>query len=118
MNSIFLLEPKRSKYGIWSFDDESRGLTNEPFVGETNDLIDAMARESGYEIIEGLRIPLMFALSKYPGSQTELALLDTSPFGSTYHSIEYDLEPWLCPAFFKYFPEAPKQFFASVYPKP
>jgi len=117
MNSIFLLEPTRSKFGIWAFDDPSRGLVGEPFVGETNTLIDQMAIESGYEIIEGVQIPLAFSLEEYPGWQTELQLLVTSPTGSTYYSPEYHLDPWLCPAFFKYFPKAPERFYASVIKK-
>lgn len=117
MNSIFLLEPTRSKFGIWSFDDPSRSLIGEPFVGQTNTLIDRMAEDAGYELTAGVQIPLMFSPDKYPEWQTELHLLVTSPTGSTYYSPEYHLDPWLCPAFFKYFPKAPERFYASVIKK-
>ena len=49
MNAIFTIEPTRSRFGVWSFDDETTGLVKEPFVGETNVLIDKMVAAAGFE---------------------------------------------------------------------
>jgi hypothetical protein len=118
MNNVFVLYPKRSTFGIWAFDDETRGLKNEPFVGETNDLIDKMAVESGYELEDNLQVALLFAATEFPNHQCDLTLVETSPTGTTYQDEMSDLFPWLCPAMFKYFPEAPKKMYGGVMKKP
>lgn len=112
-NSIFVLYPTRN-HGIWSFDDEVRGLKGEPFVGETNDLIDEMAQEVGHEIKNGLTIALLFSHITFPDAQCHLRLEETSPHGTTYCDGDRDLLPWLCPAFFKYFPHAPEFLYGAV----
>jgi hypothetical protein len=115
MNSLFVIEPKRNKYGIWAFDDESTGLVNEPFVGETNDLIDAMVREKGIKLKSAANgIAVVFSALPFPGSQCELVLNETSPSGTTYSCDKFHLTPWLCPAFFKYFPKAPDRLYAMI----
>ena len=115
MNSLFLLEPTRNRFGIWSFNDESTDLMNEPFVGETNDLIDAMVLESGYKLESAANgIALIFSANHFPGAQCELTLTETSPNGSTYRCPKFKLNPWLCPALFKYFPKAPQKLYAMV----
>lgn len=115
MNSLFLLEPTRNKYGIWSFNDETTGLVNEPFVGQTNDLIDAMVIEKCLNIEDAAEgIALVFSAEHFPGSQVELSLVNTSPTGTTYRCPKFKLNPWLCPALFKYFPKAPERLYAMV----
>lgn len=114
MNSVFILYPKRSSFGIWSFDDDVRGLIGEPFVGETNTLIDSMAEESGYDLDDNVQVALLFSNEQFPKYQCSLYLHETSPGGSTYIDTARLLEPWLCPAMFKYFPEAPKWLFGAV----
>jgi hypothetical protein len=34
--------------------------------------------------------------------------------GNWYYSPQLDMEGWLCPALFKYFPEAPKEIYVQV----
>lgn len=111
MNSIFILYPERTSFGIWVFDDESTGLVREPFVGETNTLIDNMV---GDIKAEGSPIALLFSASSFPNYQVKLELSNTSPSGTTYYSPKYKIFPWLCPAMFKYFPTAPEEMFACV----
>lgn len=113
MNSIFVLFPVRN-FGIWSFDDNQRGLVSEPFVGQTNDLIDQMAEESGHNVVDGLQIALLFSHIEFPDHQCNLSLEETSPYGTTYDDADRDLLPWLCPAFFKYFPQAPPKLYGAV----
>ena len=52
MNSLFEIYPYRNKQGTWKFDDEATGLIAEPFVGETNTLIDKMVEDAGMTISE------------------------------------------------------------------
>jgi hypothetical protein len=115
MNSIFAIEPTRSRFGVWSFDDQTTNLVNEPFVGETNDLIDEMIREKKIKLESAANgICVIFSGNPFPGHQVELRLQETSPFGTTYRCDKFDLNPWLCPAFFRYFPEAPKTLYSMV----
>ena len=115
-NSIFVLYPKRSSFGIWSFDDPTKSLVSEPFVGVTNLVIDRMAQESGYDLKDNPQIAIFFSATEFPDSQCSLLLQSTSPSGSTYKDDKSDLLPWLCPAFFKYFPEAPISLYGHVKP--
>lgn len=115
-NSIFVLYPKRSSFGIWSFDDPTKSLVSEPFVGVTNLVIDRMAQESGYDLKDNPQIAIFFSATEFPDSQCSLVLQSTSPSGSTYKDDKSDLLPWLCPAFFKYFPEAPIFLYGHVKP--
>jgi len=115
MNSIFILEPTRNAYGIWSFDDANTGLVKEPFVGDTNILIDNMVLEAGYKLESAANgIALLFSPDPFQGYQSEIYLIETTPWGSTYVNDKWDIEPWLCPALYKYFPEAPKRLFSQV----
>lgn len=115
MNNIFILEPTRSRYGIWTFDDVNTGLVQEPFVGETNDLIDLMVREKGHSIQDASKgIALMFSPEPFPGYQSEIVLTETSPHGSTYHCEKWNINPWLCPALYRYFPAAPQRLFSMI----
>jgi hypothetical protein len=113
-NSVFVLYPKRSTFGIWAFDDEMRGLKNEPFVGETNNLLDKMAIESGYDLNDNPQVALLFAATEFPDYQCDLNLIETSPTGTTYRDQISGIYPWLCPAMFKYFPEAPEKMYGAV----
>lgn len=118
MNSIFYLEPRRTRSGIWVFDDPSRGLIGEPFVGETNLVIDEMAVLSDVNIsIPDISIALLFSNLPFMGHQCELRLIKSDESGSTYYWEDedgYDRTPWLCPAMFKYFPTAPKTLYGAV----
>jgi hypothetical protein len=114
MNSIFILYPKRSSFGVWSFDDDTRGLVNEPFVGETNKLLDMMAKESGYSLEDNPQVALLFSDDNFPESQCSLVLRETSNSGSTYIDLKRKLTPWLCPAMFKYFKNAPSNLFGGI----
>ena len=114
-NSLFEIYPYRNKQGTWKFDDESTGLIAEPFVGETNTLIDKMVEDAGMTILAASTgVKVMFGYTPFPNYQVELLLRETEPYGSTYTDAKFSLTPWLCPAFFKYFPVAPEKFYVRV----
>lgn len=114
-NAVFTLNPYRSKFGVWAFDDDRVGLKGEPFVGETNTLIDSMVLESGQDIqVASSGICLMFSAFPFPGHQCSLVAIEKTPWGTTYVAEKQGLLPWLCPALFKYFPEAPDHLYGMV----
>ena len=113
-NAIFILYPVRTSVGVWVFDDDIRGLKQEPFVGDTNRLIDDMVIEAGGTPIPGLQIALLFSPFPFPDYHCELALIKTEPSGSTYYSEKYNRYPWLCPCFYLFFPVAPEMLYGKV----
>lgn len=112
-NAINSIIPRRSQAGIWLFDDLYRDLLNEPFVGAANDVIDLMVAMAGIEDPED-GFNLMFSDGPFPGEQLVLDLIETGEHGSTYKMGE--TEAWLCPALFRYYPEAPQQLHAAALP--
>lgn len=118
MNTLFVIQPYRMRGGIWAFDDDSVGLLAEPFVGETNDMIDLMVIESGQTISKAAKgITIIFGATPFPGHQVKLELMFSEEFGSTYNCSKYKLCPWFCPALFKYFPKAPETLYGMVQTK-
>lgn len=113
MNSLFVIAPYRYQ-GMWVFDDERVGLVQEPFVSGADAMIDrVVARMPDAE--RGFR--LIFSAAPFPGYTVHL-VREREEFGGTwYRSAELDLEGWLCPALFKYFPTAPADLYIRAEPK-
>lgn len=109
MNSIFVIRPYK-KLGLWVFDDEARGLKEEPFVGGADTLIDIVTAEIPVAH-EGFA--LLFSTGEFPGASVRLDWLRPDLSGNTYWCEQLQMEGWLCPALLKYF-EAPPQ---SLYVK-
>ena len=109
MNSIMVIRPY--KYDeMWVFDDEKVGLLREPFVAGADTIIDRLVAnipnaEAGFS--------LLFSASPFPGYQVKFDWRREQYGGNWYYNAELDMEGWLCPALFKYFPEAPKEFYAQ-----
>ena len=68
MNAIVAIHPYQA-HGMWVFDDDAVGLTQEPFVSGADDIIDRMVAG-----IEGARegFTLLFSAQPFPGFQLEL----------------------------------------------
>jgi hypothetical protein len=97
--------------GVWVFDDSAAGLVREPFVAGADVLIDRMVAhipdaESG--------VTLVFSGNPFPGYQHEFQRRREEYGGRWYHSDEYQMEGWLCPAMFKYFDAAPEKLYVEV----
>lgn len=109
MNSIMVIHPY--KYDeMWVFDDEKVGLIQEPFVSGADDIIERMVTqipdaESGFSLI--------FSGSPFPGYQLKFDWRRAELSGNWYYNADLDREGWLCPALFKYFDVAPKEFYAQ-----
>jgi hypothetical protein len=113
VNTINVIAPY--KYlGMWVFDDARVELAQEPFVSGADVIIDrAVANipdaQSGFL--------LLFSASPFPGHTLRLEWRRTDADGNWYHSPEFDLEGWLCPALFRYFEQAPKAIYVQVKPR-
>lgn len=109
-NSLYVLKPYRYQ-ASWVFDNESVGLLREPFVFGIDEMIDRMVvgvpnAERGFRLI--------FSPAPFPGYAAKLEWRREEAGGNWYHSPTYGIEGWLCPALFKYFDAAPKEFYAKA----
>ncbi|WP_219740961.1 DUF6717 family protein [Rhizobium populisoli] len=114
MNSINVIAPY--KYlDMWVFDDSRVGLTQEPFVGGADTLIDqAVADIPNAE----LGFVMVFSKVAFPGHQFRLEWRRAENSGNIYYSADFDAEGWLCPALLRYFDNPPPELFVQVKPKP
>lgn len=109
-DSINLISPYRYD-GVWVFDDMRVGLSKEPFVSGADVLIDRMVAnipdaEHGFA--------LLFSASNFPGHEFQLEWRRQDGGGNWFYSPQFDMEGWLCPALFKYFPYTPNMLYVQV----
>ena len=113
MNSLFAIAPYKYQ-GTWVFDDAAVGLLREPFVAGADTIIDVLM-EGIPEAERGCRI--VFSAEPFPGFQARM-VRDRAEYGGTwYRWPERAMEGWLCPALFKYFPEAPEEIYVQAQAK-
>jgi hypothetical protein len=113
-NSIAVIFPYRYQ-GAWVFDDEAVGLVKEPFIAGTDVAIDrAIAAKDIPDAECGFR--LIFSAGPFPGYDFRLAWLRDGDGGYWYHSDDFQLDCWLCPALLKYFEIAPREIFVQLDP--
>ena len=110
MNSLMAIHPYKAS-GVWVFDDPAVGLVQEPFVSGADDIIDCMVEEIP-DAESG--VTLIFSAGPFPGHQHEFARRREESGGHWYHSDEYQMEGWLCPALFKYFDAAPEKLYVEA----
>jgi hypothetical protein len=110
MNSIFIIAPYRF-VGMWVFDDPRVGLHREPFVSGADVMIDQLVAAIP-DAANGFR--LLFSARPFPGHTVKLEWRREEFGGHWYYSPQFDREGWLCPALFKYFPEAPGDIFVKA----
>ncbi|MBK8916329.1 MAG: hypothetical protein IPM64_17330 [Phycisphaerales bacterium] len=91
----------RSRGGVWAFNDSTRGLRAEPFVGETNRAIDRHA--GGRDMVT-----ILFSGGPIPGSQLRLDRISADAHGSWWTPSDGGEQCWLCPALYQYFDSAPE----------
>lgn len=110
MNSILVIHPYKYEQ-MWVFDDQKVGLLQEPFVAGADQIIDRMVveipdAEAGFS--------LLFSATPFPGYQLKFEWRRQEYGGNWYYCAALDLEGWLCPALFKYFDQAPQEFYAQA----
>ena len=109
-NSLYVLRPYKHE-GSWVFDDESVGLVKEPFVFGIDDMIERLV-DAIPHADQGFR--LVFSPKPFPGYALHLEWRREEYGGNWYFSPMLGFEGWLCPALFKYFHTAPREFYAKA----
>jgi hypothetical protein len=113
MNSLFVIAPYKYE-GTWVFDDPEVGLTKEPFIAGIDTMIDKVTADIP-EADRGFRA--IFSATPFPGAQFKLDWRREESGGNWYYSDQFKMEGWLCPALFKYFPNAPREIYIKAEPK-
>jgi hypothetical protein len=113
MNSIDLIFPYRYE-GMWVFDDPTVGLDKEPFVSGADLMMDQLVAGIA-NAHQGFR--LLFSATPFPGHTVKLEHSREENGGNWYYCPQFSIEGWLCPALFKYFPEAPGEIYVKAEPK-
>jgi len=101
--------------GAWVFDDESVGLTKEPFVAGVTEMIDRLVAPIA-DAAKGFT--LRFAATPFAGHQASLSWLRADAVeGNWYRADDTGEEGWLCPALSWYFPAPPRKIFVQAEPR-
>jgi hypothetical protein len=132
-NSILTIRPYKLG-SIWVFDYEPFGLIAEAFVGEINDMIDAMLERADLPASEPFTA--LFSSSPFPGTHMQLRWLREEHGGNWYADMSGPLdngqiaswggdlreitgkvvEGWLCPVLCLFFEKAPKNIYCRAEP--
>jgi len=110
MNAINVIYPYRT-IGMWVFDDEARGLVQEPFVGGADTIIDLLTADIA-TAETGFR--LTFSKDAFPGYQWSLSWIRPEMSGNVYLLEGLNREGWLCPALLKYFETPPPKLYIAI----
>lgn len=110
-NALLVIEPYRSGKTGWRFDEPRLHLKGEPFIRGIPEMIDKM--------VDGISgsdkaVRLTFSQQEFPGWQFRLDLRREQDGGNWYYNEKYQMEGWLCPALFKFFPRAPRHIYAMA----
>ena len=106
MNQIYTIEPYL-KGTSWVFNDEARGLQEEPFVSGIPKIIK-------YYVKSRKKFKLLFSKAQFPDWNLKLQRQRVEFGGAWYFDTETNLEGWLCPALLKYFDKAPVKLFCKI----
>ncbi len=98
---------------MWVFDDEARGLLQEPFVGGADTLIDRAVAEFGNPE-EGF--VMVFSAGEFPGTTLSMTWVRAGMGGNYYYCPQLETEGWLCPALLKYFSAPPAALYVKAEP--
>lgn len=110
-NALLVIEPYRSGKTGWRFDEPRLHLKGEPFILGIPEMIDKM--------VEGIpgsdkSVRLIFSQREFPGWQFRLDHRRAQDAGNWYYNEKCQMEGWLCPALFKFFPRAPQHIYAKA----
>lgn len=114
INTVWSIRP-RWRFGVWVFDDERFELVAEPFVGDTNRIVDlaiTQAGDSPASQIKEAKFTLSFVFdAPAPPSFNAVVCQKTATEGSwtLYRVVGHGIEGWLCPALFHYTEKAPER---------
>lgn len=103
--------------GIWIFDDASKNIEKEPFVGGFSELIDFILKEKGVWAGSHRGIDIEFSLEKESADMVEIKKVEN--MDNDWALYEYkEMQGTLCPLTLKYFGYHPASFFVRPVKKP
>lgn len=109
MNRINIIKPYRY-LDMWVFNDESRGIVQEPFINGADSILDIWAKNlSSTSTVNSFLI--LFSEKPFPDYQYEISWIREEFEGNWYKFAELNMDGWLCPALFKYFNKTPSEIF-------
>lgn len=109
-NTLLVIEPYWYE-GTWLFDDASKGLQREPFVGAVPEMIDALVKKIP-NARDGFR--LTCSTKPFPDYQKKLVWVRAEAGGNYYRFADKSMQGWLCPAMFRYFAKTPKALYLKT----
>jgi len=109
-NALMLIRPYKLN-GVWVFDEPRVQVEREPFVGDTNKIIDTLIGPENLAQAERAGFNLFFSAQPFPGYQAQVCFVREEFQGSWYRWEERNLEGWLCAAMYYFFEESPKEIF-------
>ena len=103
--------------GIWIFDDASKIIEKEPFVGGFSELIDFILKEKGVWAGSHRGIDIEFSLEKESADMVEIKKVEN--MDNDWALYEYkEMQGTLCPVTLRYFGHHPDSFFVRPVEKP
>ena len=109
-NAVYSIRPYRYQ-SMWVFDDARVGLVKEPFVMGIPEIIDRAVQhlnqpETGFTVL--------FNNTGLPQADIILNKLNEEAGGNWYKCETTGMTGWICPALYKYYPEAPEKLFIKI----
>jgi len=105
-NSLHTITIYRLAPDVWGFDDGPNGIIAEPFVGETNHMLDVLLETHGAE-----GTVITFGATPFPGA-SEWDWQSGDEFGNWY--LYRGTLGWLCPTLLVYFDRPPRKIYISA----
>jgi hypothetical protein len=107
MNQLYKIFPYRTEDGGWSFDDQSVGLYQEPFVLGVPEIIDSLVGDA-------TKISILFSQDEFPEITTKFTFMKEDMMGAWYREEKTRKVGWLCPALKKYYSTLPETIYIKI----
>ncbi len=106
---------KDVKKGLWVFDDKERDIKDEPFVGNTNTIIDFVTMDIKHRR-RGFR--LQFSDTRFEGCHDYPLIRGKLQYGGCWYTLHLSKDisatGWLCKVIYKYFETPPENIWFKV----
>jgi hypothetical protein len=103
--------------GIWIFDDASKNIEKEPFVGGTSEIIDYILKER--KIWNGAHRGIEMVFSDHKESDDMVQFQKIEDLPDNWAKYEYNgVEGLLCPVTLRYFGSFPEKIYVNFIKKP
>ena len=96
----------------WVFDDNRHGMKAEPFVGDTNKVINALLAEKQQDVT---KFTLQFSRYPFPDYDASFTLIEETAHKSAWYTCrKTGMLFWLCPAMNHYFDGIPAEIYVKI----